>query len=638
MPTKKQQFQTKMNALADSINTKAGTTGKKDVDELKTAVDGITPLNADTVSVTPTNAAQTITPTSPKNAFSEVDVEAVVCKNLSAGNVKSGVTVKVGTNTDDDSVATVTGNVVELNGDTLTITPTGSQQVNTPTSPKNGYTQVTTEAVVCQNLTAANIAKDVVVKVGTATDDDSVIEVVGTHEGGQKPSLNAPTISASGNVITITNPATNGNFVTGYKIFLDGVYSSTVSTTTATITDLGSHAVTVKAIGSDFEDSAASNSVTIANYSITVTTTNCTASQSNPTSIASGETATLVFTADTDYEVRASGVTATNATVVSVDKDTGTVVIGSATGNVTLAVVGEEPLTAAILTVAGLGNSDPSTVTFTESGAEFDWTFPEVTDANNNVFIKIPTMYRKVETAAYGQITSFSISDQQADNSYEPYPCFVDGNSVLPYVLIGKYCCSSSSVANSVNATYATQTLATGRTNARALGTGYQLYDWQLQKLFVDLALMKSQKVNFQDGSAAITEYLGIAHLENSIWVDGIYQNSGTWYACYNPANYSSDSFTSYTALSYGAPTASDEVKALRYDNNNPFVNFPSAVVTNSSMNTYYCDKYYYSSGSHPVYSCVGSASVDSGLWRCSALSGWSLARGVRLCYRPSPL
>ena len=456
--------------------------------------------------------------------------------------------------------------------------------------------------------------------------------------GGSQPTLNAPTISLSGNTITISNPSTNGNYVEGYKIFLDGNYHSYTTDTTVTISDVGTFAVTVKASGTNFTDSAASNSVTVTNYSISVTATHCTADVSNPTIITSGSTATLVFVADTDYEVRASGVTATNATVVSVDKTTGTVVISNPTGNVTLAVVGEVPLTAAILTVTGLGNSDPSTVTFTTSGAEFDWTFPEVTDANNNVFIKIPTMYRKVETAVDSQITSFSISDQQADSTYEPYPCFVDGNSVLPYVLIGKYCCSSTSVANSVNATYASQTLATGRTNARALGTGYQLYDWQLQKLFVDLALMKSQKVNFQDGSRTISEYLGIAHLENGIWVDGIYQNSGTWYACIDPTKYVSSPSTSqdgYSSLSYGAPTASDEVKALGYDNNNPFVNFPSAVVSNSSMNTYYCDKYFYSSGSHPVRSVVGDANVNNGLWNCSADRDWSNTRGVRLCYRP---
>ena len=38
-------------------------------------------------------------------------IEAVVCTNLSAGNIKSGVTVKVGTATDDDSVTSVSGSL-----------------------------------------------------------------------------------------------------------------------------------------------------------------------------------------------------------------------------------------------------------------------------------------------------------------------------------------------------------------------------------------------------------------------------------------------------------------------------------------------------------------------------------------------
>lgn len=52
----------------------------------------------------------------------------------------------------------------------------------------------TIEAVVCSNLLAANIADGVTVKVGTATDDDSVAQVVGT--------LKTPTI--------VQDPTTHG--------------------------------------------------------------------------------------------------------------------------------------------------------------------------------------------------------------------------------------------------------------------------------------------------------------------------------------------------------------------------------------------------------------------------------------------
>lgn len=296
---------------------------------------------------------------------------------------------------------------------------------------------------------------------------------------------------------------------------------------------------------------------------------------------------------------------------------------------------------AAVLTVTGLGNEDPSTVVFTEEGT-FDWSIitEETVTINGipNYFIKIPTMYRKVNTVTDNQITSFSISTAKIDNNYEPYPCFVDGNNILGYVYIGKYCVSDKNVANSVNAGLVPQTLKDGRNHARALGIGYQLYDWQLQKLFVDLAMMKAQTVNFNSGSG-ISEYLGIAHLNASCWVDGVYHNNTTWYVALDPDNYTSDTSsrpTGYYALSYAAPTGSGtEVKSLGYVNNNPFANLPSSDISNSSMNTYYCDAYYYTSGNHPWYSLVGYLAADAGLWLCSLVNYWSDSYGVRLCYRP---
>ena len=46
----------------------------------------------------------------------------------------------------------------------------------------------TVEGIVCTNLLASNIASGVTVKIGTASDDDSVATVVGTHSGGITPS------------------------------------------------------------------------------------------------------------------------------------------------------------------------------------------------------------------------------------------------------------------------------------------------------------------------------------------------------------------------------------------------------------------------------------------------------------------
>ena len=464
--------------------------------------------------------------------------------------------------------------------------------------------------------------------------------------GGEQPQLNAPTISVSSNaqgqsLIAISNPSTNGNFVTKYKIYLDGTFlRETTSTSGNAVTDLGSHSVTVTACGTDFEDSAASNAVTVNNYAITVSTTDCVAVVGNPTQISNnGATATLYFTPDTGLEIRRASFTVSGASIVSASKINGSVTIGSATGAVSIAVEGLEPATAASITVDGLGSENPSSVTFTEEG-EFDWDFAEVTDANNNIFIQIPTMYRKINTIADAQITSFTLSDKKIDATYEPYPCFVDGANVLPYVLIGKYCCSSTSVANSVNATKANQTLQQGRTNARALGTGYQLYDWQMQKLFVDLAMCHKKTVNFNSGQT-ITSYLGIEHLNQEIWVDGFYHNNETWYAALDPSDYVSNPGThpptGYTTISFGCPTGTggQNIKTLGYDANSPFFNQPSEQTTATTYTTYYCDGFYYATGSHPVFSVVGLRNAYYGLWYSYAGFSWTTSLGVRLCKKP---
>lgn len=95
----------------------------------------------------------------------------------------------------------------------------------------------------------------------------------------ENPTLNAPTISLSNSTLTITNPATNGNFVTSYRIFngsaeLAVVTSKTVDLSTL-LTDPGTYSITVKASAPNFNNSAASNAVsyevTAAGYKLTIT-------------------------------------------------------------------------------------------------------------------------------------------------------------------------------------------------------------------------------------------------------------------------------------------------------------------------------------------------------------------------------
>ena len=168
-------------------------------------------LNADSLSVTPTTSAQTITPTSPYNAFDEVSVSAVtssIDSNITAGNIKSGV-----------SILGVNGSVVELNGETTTVTPTTSQQTITPSGVHNGLTEVVVDAVdatIDNNIQSGNIKSGVSI-LGVS---GSVVEL----NGGTA----SVTPTTSSQVITPTSP------VNGFtRIEVDAVDSSIDANITA---------------------------------------------------------------------------------------------------------------------------------------------------------------------------------------------------------------------------------------------------------------------------------------------------------------------------------------------------------------------------------------------------------------------
>ena len=292
-------------------------------------------------------------------------------------------------------------------------------------------------------------------------------------------------------------------------------------------------------------------------------------------------------------------------------------------------------------TITGLGNSSPTSQTYAvDSG--FPTRFEEVTK-DGDIFIKIPTMYRKVNTVSSGQITSFTISTAKEDDSYFPYPCFVrpDG-SVMDYILIGKYLISSSSTANSVNTTKVNLTPAQGIALCKNKGAGYYPYDVWTQKLFQDLELAIGKKVNYNSGTTITVSKIGLNHIDQDHWVLGVIGSSGSWYACYDPDKYQALEATDspipqdYVGIGYAQPTKTgDEIQKLGYDESNPFFNYPTATVANAKYNTYYCDKTLNNSGNLPISSMVGHDFAYYGLWCVFALSKWSGKLGVRLCYRP---
>ena len=157
-----------VSGVTNSIDANISASNIKSGVSILGVTGNVVELNGETKTVTPTTSSQTITPTSPKNGLTSVTVEAVtntIDNNITAGNIKNGV-----------SILGVTGNVVELNGETKTVTPTTSEQTIAPTSPKNGLTSVTVEAVtntIDANITAGNIKKDV-----------QILGVTGTYEGG----------------------------------------------------------------------------------------------------------------------------------------------------------------------------------------------------------------------------------------------------------------------------------------------------------------------------------------------------------------------------------------------------------------------------------------------------------------------
>ena len=301
----------------------------------------------------------------------------------------------------------------------------------------------------------------------------------------------------------------------------------------------------------------------------------------------------------------------------------------------------KEPPTHCI--VSGLGSESLSSVTFIKSGnfTKAGLGIEEVT-FNGDTFIKIPTLYRKVNTVTNNQITSFTISNTQEDNDFHPYSVFVDeSGNTLDYVLMGKYWNTNSSSMVSVQETNIVfMSISSARTNARNRGAGYLQYDWQFQKLWQDLIICFKETVDTNNATTGWTyDELGIFWGTNGCWVDGVSGNTGEWIFSDKPSTYidrPTSSSSGYKTASYSGPTTTSlEISKLGYDNSNEFFNYPNDVTNNDQYNTYYCDAFVYQSGGRPISSFVGYNTAGSGAFSCYVFSGWSGTNLVRLCYRP---
>lgn len=291
--------------------------------------------------------------------------------------------------------------------------------------------------------------------------------------------------------------------------------------------------------------------------------------------------------------------------------------------------------------ITNLGASTPTNVVFAKS-SDFPTeaqAWEEVTIGSDK-FAKFTPWYKKPIYSG-SELIGFEISDTKEDDSYQVYDCFLDENgNVLPYILIGRYCMSSTTEASSIDATRATMTISAARALAQAKGTGYQIMDASMQIFWRDLALAISQTVNFNNGSG-VASYLGLARMtEGGWWIDGLTHVDTTYLYCNKPSKYVDQPTASsdgYNALSFSMPTNSGGcISKLGYDSNFPTINLPSDTVNNSSYNTYYCDGLYYASGNRPCGVAVGRAIAFNGLFSLDGSHDWTYAGGARLCYKPT--
>lgn len=167
--------------------------------------------------------------------------------------------------------------------------------------------------------------------------------------GGDQPQLNAPTIKITEDTLTITANKNNGNFVTGYNVYVNPGTGYVLFGTTTTLTnDLtqyqvqpGDYSIKVTAVGENFIESDYSNELNYTNvfYTVTNTLTNCTSNNST-TSIRKGSAYSATITANSGYVLKDTDVTVTmNGENISATAYSNSVItINSVAGNIVITI------------------------------------------------------------------------------------------------------------------------------------------------------------------------------------------------------------------------------------------------------------------------------------------------------------
>lgn len=305
--TNKEQYDVLMSELATTIKSLTNSTGKLTLDQIVTKAKQITPaptldgnatVNQVLKDATFYNTDPNTKLTGTIETFTPSEVTSNGTLQTSGKYVNADIVVKVPSptlNGDAEASNVLAGKTFYSNSTTKqtgTMPNIGQEHgiINNTTSPRyniakgyhdgTGFVEINASQIV--DCVAANIlqGKTILGVTGTLVKGITPSGTLDITTNGTKdvtnyanvnvnvplPTLNAPTISLSNSTVTITNPVTNGSFVSGYDVYKNGTLLTSITLATVDlstlITDSGTYTITVKAKGTNFNESAASNSVT----------------------------------------------------------------------------------------------------------------------------------------------------------------------------------------------------------------------------------------------------------------------------------------------------------------------------------------------------------------------------------------
>lgn len=178
------------------------------------------------------------------------------------------------------------------------------------------------------------------------------------------------------------------------------------------------------------------------------------------------------------------------------------------------------------------------TVGQSEIKSDFDRCYPwcemkEVTDKFGNVFIRVPKFYTKITKNTNG-----TYKHQISGCRYDGFgTLFVDGKgNELDYVLIGKYegsydSTNSRMMSKSGQTVKVSITLPNYRTACKAVGAGYQQYDFLIDAIIKELFMIEFATTNSQSIMQGFTNGENTAalitgHTDNIKTPSGSYNNN----------------------------------------------------------------------------------------------------------------